>query len=258
MIGGVRGPDDKYATAPAWSHPQFALHNLLTNVLGITRGNVEALGNPSPDGREVLASEAMRPAGSSAIWHTRLFQPEIASKIAAGMNRLAVIEAANPEMEALAIAVAMREARHNGVPAALVTPDRALARRVMAVLGRWKLDFDDSGGDSLMDTQAGIFARLVAETVKEEFAPVTLLALLKHPLFLLGGAQGNYKDAIADLELAILRGTRPAPGSAGLARGFAQFRQELEKLHRKEPSLIHHSEPRAGLDSAKLDTAGSR
>ena len=254
LIGGVRGPDDKYATAPAWSHPQFALHNLLTNVLGITRGNVEALGNPSPDGREVLASEAMRPAGSSAIWHTRLFQPEIASKIAAGMNRLAVIEAANPEMEALAIAVAMREARHNGVPAALVTPDRALARRVMAVLGRWKLDFDDSGGDSLMDTQAGIFARLVAETVKEEFAPVTLLALLKHPLFLLGGAQGNYKDAIADLELAILRGTRPAPGSAGLARGFAQFRQELEKLHRKEPSLIHHSEPRAGLDSAKLDT----
>jgi len=48
------------------------------------------------------------------------------------MKNLAVIEAANPEMEALAIAVAMREARHLDRTAALVTPDRALARRVMA------------------------------------------------------------------------------------------------------------------------------
>ncbi len=70
------------------------------------------------------------------------------------MKDLAVIEAANPEMEALAIAVAMREARHLGKSAALVTPDRALARRVMAALGRWNLLFDDSGGDALMEVSA--------------------------------------------------------------------------------------------------------
>jgi len=29
-----------------------------------------------------------------------------------------------------------------------VTPDRALARRVEAALGRWSLQFDDSGGDA--------------------------------------------------------------------------------------------------------------
>jgi len=39
-----------------------------------------------------------------------------------------------------------------------VTPDRALARRVIAALGRWNLAFDDSGGDALMETSAGIFA----------------------------------------------------------------------------------------------------
>jgi len=39
------------------------------------------------------------------------------------MKDLAVVEAPNPEMEALAIAVAMREARHLGKSAALVTPD---------------------------------------------------------------------------------------------------------------------------------------
>ncbi|MFX5603072.1 hypothetical protein ABTD90_21215, partial [Acinetobacter baumannii] len=79
-----------------------------------------------------------------------------------GMEGVTLIEAANPEMEALAIAVAMREAREENLTAALVTPDRALARRVMASLDRWKLEYDDSGGDSLMDTPAGIFARLAA------------------------------------------------------------------------------------------------
>ncbi len=252
-IGGTRDADGRYTTDPAWSHPQFALHNLLTNIFGIARASVETLGSPSSNGREVLTSEAMRPAGSSAIWHRRLAEPDIAPRIVAGMNKLAVIEAANPEMEALAIAVTMREARHENIPTALVTPDRALARRVMAALGRWNLDFDDSGGDSLTNTPAGIFARLVAEVVAEEFAPATLLALLKHPLLHLGGAQFTYKGAIENLELAILRGPRPAPGSIGLRNDLVLFRDELAKLHRKEPSLVHHSEPRAAIDGPKLD-----
>src|ERR1019366_9079683 len=114
---------------------------------------------------------------ASAQWHRRLAQPEIALKISGGMTNLAVIQADNPEMEALAIAVAMREARHLDKSAALVTPDRALARRVIAALGRWNLEFDDSGGDALMDTAAGIFARLAAKQLE----PPTLLAALKHP-----------------------------------------------------------------------------
>ncbi len=51
----------------------------------------------------------------------------------------------------------MREARHLDKSAALVTPDRALARRVMAALTRWNLEFDDPGGDALMDTPARHF-----------------------------------------------------------------------------------------------------
>jgi ATP-dependent helicase/nuclease subunit B len=150
-----------------------------------------------------------------------------------------VTEAANPEMEALAIAVAMREARHLNKSAALVTPDRALARRVMAALSRWNLEFDDSGGDALMDTPAGIFARIAAEAAAQQLEPPILLALLKHPLFRLGGAQGACKDAIETLELALLRGTRPQAGSAGLARDFARFRAELIKLRNGETSSLH-------------------
>ena len=138
------------------------MHALLTR-FGIKRRDVEILGQPAHGGREVLVSEAMRPSNATAQWHERLKRPDIAAQIAAGMDKLAVIAAPNPEMEALAIAVAMREARHLDKSAALVTPDRALARRVMAALGRWNLDFDDSGGDALMETPAGIFARLAAE-----------------------------------------------------------------------------------------------
>ncbi len=51
---------------------------------------------------------------------------------------------------------------------------------------------DDSGGDSLADTPAGVFARLAAEAALEGLAPVPLLAMLKHPLLRLGAAAGAH------------------------------------------------------------------
>ena len=231
-IGGVRDKTSgDFITAPAAGHPQFALNALLKR-FGIARSEVATLGAPAPHGRELLASEAMRPSDATAKWHTRLAEPDVAEKIAAGMTSLAVIAAANPEMEALGIAVAMREACDLNKTAALVTPDRALARRVMAALGRWNLDFDDSGGDALMDTPAGIFARLVAETACNALEPPTLLALLKHPLCRLGRT-----------------------GSKGLADEFARFSDELDKLGRGESSSLHRSEPRAALKPHQIDEA---
>jgi ATP-dependent helicase/nuclease subunit B len=252
LIGGIRDARGKFSTHPSSNHPQFAMHALLDQ-FGIKRGDVEILGEPAPQGRDVLVSEAMRPSNATAQWHRRLAEPEIVEKISGGMTNLAVIEAANPEMEALAIAVAMREARHLNKSAALVTPDRALARRVMAALGRWNLAFDDSGGDALMETSAGVFARLAAEAAAQQLEPPTLLALLKHPLCRLGGAAGAWNDAVATLELALLRGTRPQPGSGGLKRDFDRFRSELAKLRRGETCSLHPSEPRARLANDELD-----
>lgn len=253
-IGGTRGPDGKFVIPPASNHPQSAMHALLDR-FGIRRGDVEILGTPSPEGRDVLMSEAMRPSNATARWHDRLRETKVAERIAAGMRNLAVVEAPNPEMEALAIAVAMREARHLGQSAALVTPDRALARRVSAALDRWNLAYDDSGGDGLMETSAGIFARLAAEAATTGLQPPTLLALLKHPLLRLGGGQGERARSIETLELAVLRGTRPQPGSAGLATDFARFRDELRKLHNRESSLLHPAEPRTRLRDRELDDA---
>jgi ATP-dependent helicase/nuclease subunit B len=253
-IGGERNDEGQFTEHPASNHPQYAMHALLDR-FGIRRDDVEILGMPVPDGRDVLLSEAMRPSNATAQWHDRLARPEISAHIARGMKNLAVIEAPNPEMEALAIAIAMREARHLEKSAALVTPDRALARRVMAALARWNLDYDDSGGDALIETPAGTFARLAAEAVAKELEPPTLLALLKHPLCRLGGAPGEHARAIEALELALLRGTRPQPGSKGLVEDFARFRGELKKYRDKDVSSLHGSEQRTRLQDWQIDPA---
>jgi ATP-dependent helicase/nuclease subunit B len=253
-IGGVAPARGKPADQPASNHPQFAMHALLQR-FRIHRDDVEALCPPAPGGRDVLVSEAMRPPQATGRWHDRLGQPDTAKKICDGMQNLAVVEAANSEMEALAIAIAMREACHLDKTAALVTPDRGLARRVIAALARWNLEVEDSGGDPLMETRAGVFARLAAETAGKGFEPPTLLALLKHPLCRLGGDYEDFRKAVEVLEMTLLRGTRPSPGSAGLGREFARFREELAALRRGDLSSLHPAERRARLTHGQLDSA---
>jgi ATP-dependent helicase/nuclease subunit B len=254
IIGGIRDAQGRFTMPPASNHPQYAMHALLQR-FAIKRDDVETLTPPAPSGRDVLVSEAMRPSNATAQWQRRLAEPQIAEKVTLGMRNLALIEAENSEGEALAIAVAMREARHLSKSAALVTPDRALARRVMAALDRWNLAFDDSGGDALMDTSAGIFARLAAEAPARQLEPPTLLALLKHPLCRLGAAQGAFQEAFEALELAILRGTRPQGRTDGLMDELVRFRVELKKLRAGETSSLHRSEPRTRLTDRGLDQA---
>jgi ATP-dependent helicase/nuclease subunit B len=197
---------------------------------------VNQLAPPAPHGRELLVSEALRPAATTERWQARTKKKDFDATTGKALASLSMIEAANAEEEALAIAVALREAIETpGKTAALVTPDRALARRVVAALARWQEAVDDSGGDSLADTQAGVFARLAADAALGGLEPVTLLALLKHPLLRLGAAAGAHAVAIATLERALLRGPRPRPGSDGLAHALSTFR---DQLHRSDPRWL--------------------
>ena len=240
---------------PVAGHPQFALHALLTR-LGIGRDAVVQLAPPAANGREPLASEAFRPAATTDLWRARTGESSFVAHARAALDGLACIEAANAEEEALAIAIALREALDQPhKTAALVTPDRALARRVLAALARWNVAVEDSGGDPLADTPAGLFARLAAQATIEGLAPVGLLALLKHPLTRLSTPEGAHRHAVALLERAILRGPRPRPGSAGLTRALAALGAELAKLKRGERSDLHRSDPRADLRESDLAAA---
>ena len=254
LIAGKHDAEGNELIAPAIGHPQFAMQALLKRI-GIGRSNVRCLGKPAAHARERLVSEALRPAALTDRWSNLSDTLPMALREGA-LKDVSVVAAANAEEEALAIAVALREtAEDAGKTAALVTPDRALARRVLAALERWKVAVDDSGGDALSDTAAGTFARLAADAALQGLEPVTLLALLKHPLTRLAAAEGAHTHAIATLEMAVLRGPRPKPGAAGLAHALATFRAELAKLRRKGPSALHHSEPRAHLADAALDAA---
>ncbi|MBV9955229.1 MAG: double-strand break repair protein AddB, partial [Pseudolabrys sp.] len=221
------------------SHPQYAMHGLLRRI-GIARGAVKSLGDSQR--REVLVSETMRPAALTDVWSAQHHDKVMQAEIAGGMDNIAVIEAANAEEEALAIAISLREAMETPrSSAALVTPDRALARRVKAALARWNIEADDSAADRLADTAAGIFAQLAAEATLGGLQPVPLLALLKHPLCKRDAA------AVAALERAILRGPRPRAGTAGLARALERFRANRGSLH--------PSDPRANVTGAELEAA---
>lgn len=246
--------EDRFPQEAAPTHPQFAMQALLTR-MNITRGDVMTLAEPH--GREVLMSEAMRPASTTWQWRNRLAAPETAASISRALDGLCVIEAATLEEEALAIAAALREAAETpNKSAALVTPDRALARRVVAACTRWGLTIDDSGGDALTETRAGLFARLAADAAIEELAPAPLLALLKHPLTRLGRAANGFADEIATLELALMRGPRPSPGCDGLKRAYAAFAAEMVKLQAREVSAIHIRERRAKLTATEIAAAG--
>ena len=237
LIAG-NADDKSHDGAPAAGHAQFAMHALL-DALAIRRDKVSQLAPPAPHGRELLVSEALRPAATTERWQARTKKKDFDAATAQALASLAMIEAANAEEEALAIAVALREAVETpGNTAALVTPDRALARRVVAALERWQVKVDDSGGDSLADTPTGVFARLAADAALGGLEPVTLLALLKHPLLRLGAAAGAHAVAIATLERALLRGPRPRPGSDGLAQALSTFRGNRDHLHRSDPRWL--------------------
>ncbi len=201
-------------------HPQHGLKQLL-KALRCRRDAVEELGAPPPAllARQKIASEAMRPAGTTDRW---TLDPAPAAALALGTENIGVVEAPNEREEALAAATILREAAEQpGKVAALVTPDRGLARRVAVELTRWGIRVDDSGGRPLPKTPPGVFARLVAEAALDGCQAQTLLALLKHPLASFGLERREARSAARALERAILRGPRLKPGLAALRKTLA-------------------------------------
>jgi ATP-dependent helicase/nuclease subunit B len=216
----------------AQGHPQYGLHRLLGE-FGIKRSDVVSLAVPPLPAREKLLSEAFRPAGVTDRWQANAAGDD-------ALDDVTLVEAADPREEALAIAVALRESLARKIPySALITPDRALARRVAAELTRWNIKVDDSAGIPLAESEAGRFARLAAEAAASQLAPVPLIALLRHPLCAFAAHE------IDALEQGILRGPRPASGTRGLLRAIETARTER----------YHPNDPKARLKPEDWDSA---
>ena len=207
--------------APVPSHPQYGL-KLLLAALGATREDVAPLGDRAARARARLMSDAMRPAETTDVWAG-------ATPDAAAIDGLADIIAANEQEEALAIAIALREGIEQGVVrAALVTPDRTIARRVSAELMRFGLEIDDSAGAALRDTPPAVLARLVVDAVLSGTDPATLLAIAKHPLARFGMKADECRRAARALELALFRNPRLKSGVADLSAELEAQRLAVE------------------------------
>lgn len=215
--------DDPFAR-PEETHPQYQFR-LLLDRMGVGRAEVARWhwggGRDAPAARSRLVERAMAPAFASGDWQAM-------SPRARRLSHVRFVETATPAEEAQAIALALREALETPErTAALVTPDRGLARRVAAHLARWGIAIDDSAGQPLSLLPAGTFLIALAEAVAQRFAPVALLALLKHPLTDPQGARPSWLEDVRRLD-KLLRGARPAAGLAGITarieRGLADPR----------------------------------
>ncbi len=236
------GPD-RSADEATWEliaedpqHPQYGLARLLAQ-LGRTRdevtdwpwGKVEA----RPARRAAFVNLALAPAEATADWRDRSQRLD-PGETAAALQGLKRIDAKSEQEEALAIALVLREAvEQPGRTAALVTPDRDLARRVASELKRWSLSIDDSAGQPLTASPPATLLRLLIDMVASDFAPVALLAALKHPLAGCGLARTNLLARVRLLEAKLLRGPRPAPGLDGL-RAALNHKQESGGLSARQ------------------------
>lgn len=230
------------------AHAQFGLRQLLAHI-GITRGDVE----PWPylpesyagrGARVHFLSEALRPPPTTDAW--RDLVETGAGELAGALDKVRLIEAANLREEALAIACALREALEIKTrTAALITLDRGLARRVAAELTRWDIRIDDSAGLALSSTPPGAYLALLARAAAEDFSPVALLALLKHPLAAGGETRAAFRSQARTLEMLALRGLRPEPGLAGIASRLARNEKAPERLKHWFANLARRLEPLA-------------
>lgn len=199
------------------THPQYGLFVLLRK-LGLTRKDIPFLGDEPEDlaARAAILSVAMAPAGATDRWNAwrqeKMERAGLENLFEKAFGDAALIEADNEREEATAIAIALRMALdrpglHGGPSrAALVTPDRVLARRVASELQRFGIIADDSAGTPLSATPQASLLALMLEAILRPGDPLTIVSLLKHPLARFGLDQASFQASATALELLALRG----------------------------------------------------
>lgn len=291
LAGADTALDDTSWEALTEVHPQYGTKKTL-NYLNIDRKNVPDWA-ASDDGRQnarmndvsatnaerqILLRETMRPATTAEKWSTLKSYKKQGPKKTAGkksptarlteenatidtraLNGVEMITCGTPQEEASAIALKMRETLETpGRTAMLVTADRSLARRVSARLKMWKVEVEDSAGQALSDSSAGVYLLSTARMAAQEWAPVPFLEALKHPIAALGEDKAAFAEKIIRIEDKILHGARPGPGVKGAKRALSEAFNKAAKKQDGIPSLAEIEAEKAALEKVldRLHVAG--
>lgn len=185
---------DPGMSGPMHDHPQERIVRLATT-LGLSRRDVTPFARTTPPSaaRNAMLSLALRPAPVTDEWMTD--GPKLGG-VAEACAGLTLIEAPDPRREATAVALVLRKAAEDQKRAALITPDRDLARQVAAMLDRWDIDPDDSAGEPLNQTPPGRLFRLISNLFGRKVTAEDMMVLLKHPLVAKGSFEGESKRGI--------------------------------------------------------------
>ncbi|MEG3620070.1 double-strand break repair protein AddB [Magnetovibrio sp. PR-2] len=251
LPGLDQGASDDIWDALDPTHPQYGMSQLLGK-LGLPRQDVKLWGQDTEaSSRTQLLSQALAPAEATHLWQGGT---DIDANALDGVER---IDAPGPHEEAGAIALIMRQTLETAEKTcALITPDRSLARRVAVELGRWGVEVDDSAGTPLDQTPPGAFFNLVSEMAASQLQPVHVLACLKHPLAAAGMMPSQLRAAVRALELALLRGPRPAPGLQGLEDLLRVFLHDEQQGKRFQRHGLDQNLPRKAIQVLS-ETAGA-
>ena len=198
-------------------HPQYHLAKLL-RTLGASPTEVIELA-PIEHPRTPLLHRALALTSETALWAEQRPNAETRDAALAGVS---IIAARHEDEEARAIAIAAREALENKQTVGIITPDRNLARRIAAELGRFGVVVDDAAGAPLFQSTIGRLARQILTLAVNQCAAVDLISLLRNRASLFSRNRGEISNLADDIELALLRGQRPAPGLDGLRAALAE------------------------------------
>lgn len=205
------------------SHPQFAMKGALAR-MGLTRHDVTLWPGVEEDqsakARRHVLAEALRPAKATADWlHcvARLKADFGEDVFTQALDGLSLIEAATPGEEARIIALHLRQILDTpGARAIVVTPDRALARRVIVDMRRFGVDMDDTAGEALSDTPSGSYLMRLMDVALDPGSALAFAGLYASPLFALGEDRARLRPLFGAMERLSLRGRRPGRSFAAL------------------------------------------
>ena len=225
-------------------HPQFGLSKLCAD-LETSRSNIKSIEGggqtPSEAGLTEFLSEALRPSSSTEQWQTYIKKIEgdenARENLKTGFENISLNIARDAQEEAEMISLILRRtAEQKKQTAALITPDRLLARRVAVRLEEWGIKVDDSGGRPLAKTMPGAFFDSIVQCQNSGFEPAFLLALLKHPLTRLGFERGDSRLAARALEIVALRQPWMGGGLEGVRQTFLKIKAQCDALKNEEKS----------------------
>lgn len=229
---------DHHLDNKAWldieqNHPQATIKEL-TEYIGVGREAIRVW--PHCDtvitDKEKLISNVMLPASHTGQWRSLISRQNRPTTYLENTYRF---DCENTQEEASLIAIALRETlKDTGKTAALITPDRQLAKRVTAICRKWDIDIDDSAGIPLSESSVGSFIRLSAQCCIDNLSPAALLSFLKHGLA--SNTQfDDYRKVVRLFDKNILRGLTPRSGFNGLRD---RYQDSIDDPYKKDPDPV--------------------